>query len=302
MPATYFRGSNYPVGVQIGANIVPIPRAQSFEVGAQRDAQPEYQLGTEAPVGVSMSSDVDATATLTWYPINVLVENLLVGNNSATAQVTLLQMRNATGVNIVGPTGGRGLNGARAMSLEYNIDVPRGIWTATVRLTGTSVDMDGANTGAPSTTGVLSFKPRHAMVRFSGYTENFLRVQSLRFRLDLETDKAWELSSAVPYDITQDISTVTGDITWHALYESGAAGPHSWRPLPDEGSGLDITVQVGLTTTWGAVNNVQYVFRNMVWQRHAQSVQVRARGTDSISYYGFNAADGGFVCSVITSN
>lgn len=299
MPETLWRSDNYPVAIKVGASYHRVPRAQSFSVQGQRDVQQVYELGTAGVLGSTVGPE-DATGTLNWYPINVLVENLLCGVNSTTQQVTLLNMQNAAGADVTGPTGARGLLAAKVTSLEYTINVPDGIWEATARLSGTAVDWDGAAVSGASPSGAVAFRSPQAMLRFSGYTANFLRIKQASIRLNVTPDKAYQLSDPNAFDVALMQPVVSGEITWHSVYESGTQGAHSWRPLPEPGSELDIIIQVG-TGAWDAPGNVEYKLFNVIWSQREETVRTRARGEMTISYSGGDATTSGFSCRVIPS-
>jgi len=294
MAETLWKGKNTPVSIG-GVTVI---RAQTASFTENRDMTEIYQLGNQGAVGLDDNPST-INARVAWYPIHTQVENAIIGVASTTAQVTLTDFLNMAAVAVSGPTGSLGISGARLTSLEYTVDVPNGRWMATATLSGT-----GRTTGTAVTpdtpTGYAAFKGKNALLRFDAYaTETLLRIKRLTLRISGTEDRAYEFSSAAPFDIEMLSPQVSGTITWHANDSGDTPGPTNRRPEPAIGAGDNIEFQIG-PAVWDGIGNIKYVLQNMVWQSVEQSHNANQRGEHTIAYRSEGeATDSGFTCEAI---
>lgn len=278
MAETLFKSGNHPVA--IGSTTVI--RAQNFRVGTRKTLEEVYQLGNEGAIGLDDGVSTH-DGSLTWFPINTLVENAIVGVSSTTDQVSLADIIAADAVDISGPANTRGLTSAKTTSLEYSVQ-QQGRFQAVANFRGTAYDNDGAVVTPDTPSGLAAYKAQHAMVRFAGYAYSLLRIRSLRLRINLATDEAYELFNADPFDTDILNPQLSLELEFYSNYEPAGDQAHSLRPQPTISSPLDVTIQFGSTKTWDAAGNLQFILKNMVLEQQDHSVQVRQRAFQRMSY------------------
>lgn len=294
MAETLWKGKNTPVSIG-GVTVV---RAQEFTITDNRDLTEVYQLGNQAAIGLDENPST-LTARVSWFPINTQTENAIIGVASSTAQVTLTDFLNMSPVAVAAITGSIGLTGCRLTSLEYSVDVPTGRWTATANLSGTT-RTTGTSVTPDTPTGYAMFKGANGMVRFDAYaTETLLRIKRFTLRIGGTEDKAYEFSSATPFDTEMTSPQVSGTIVWHANDSGDTPGPTNRRPLPTSAADDNIELQIG-PGIWDGSGNIKYVLQNMIWQSVEQSHRANQRGEHTIAYRSQGeATDSGFTCEVV---
>jgi len=294
MAETLWKGKNVPIAIG-GVTLI---RAQEATFTESRDMSEIYQLGNQGAIGLDDNPST-ITARLSWYPINVQPENAIIGVASSTAQVTLTDILNMAGVAVTGVTGSIGIAGARLTSLEYNVDVPNGRWTATATLSGTS-RTTGTSVTPDTPTGYAAFKGKNAMMRFDAYsTETLLRIKRFTLRISGTEDRAYEFSTATPFDIEMLSPQVSGTVTWHANDSGDTPGPTNRRPEPAIGAGDNLEFQIG-PGIWDGIGNIKYVLQNMVWESVEQAHRANQRAEHTINFRSEGeATDSGFTCEAI---
>lgn len=284
------RGGNHPI--RIGASGV-VYRAQSWDMRNARTPNKRYQLGTIPAIGTQFDPWT-YRATLEVTPIDTQVERLLTAKSGANDTVTLTDFLNATGLQIYTPD--ESLVGAVIESLRYQSSVPNNVFTATYNLRGTSEGAKAVITD-PTTSGLLSYMPKHIEVRFDSFPTKLLRIKSMDINLALRSAEWFEFSNANPWYVDRTEPATTFTLTWYKSRDATTPETFDYdtRPKPDEGSPDGVEIQlIPAGGAWDAAGNLQFILTNVVTSDVGRNVRVNAEANDEISYTADSATTGGF--------
>ena len=298
MAEVVYTGGNYPV--KVGG--VVINRVQSVNINRTRTLSDEYQMGTEESLGQS-EGPWTHTVEIAVNPIDTQMERAIVAEATATNPVNLLDLMSATAVDVITPT--RTSGDCIFQSVRYSASVPDTTFNATWQLKGLSTSA-GASVAAPTTTGVVSFKPKHIMVRVASLASmgtTLLRIKSININVAVRNEDWFEFANEDAWYTDTMSPTVTLSLTFYGSRDSVSPGTLAYdkRPTPDASAPDDFEIQLAPDgAVWDAAGNIKFEIANVIVSDDGTSGSTESSVDDTLTYSASDpGSTGGFQVTVI---
>ena len=282
MAEVVYTGGNFPV--KVGTAV--IMRAKSVSLSATSQLTDEYQLGTVPSLGHT-EGPWTRTVEIVLNPIDTQMERAVTAIAAATDPVTLTALMAAAPVDVITPR--RTIEDCVFTSVRYSASVPDTSFSATWQLTGLDKSA-GGSVAAPSTAGLIAFKPKHIMVRFGTFSAmgaNILRVKSMNISVTVQNNPWYEFTNEDPWYIDTLSPAVTLQLTWYGSQDGTAPGTlaYDYRPLPNASAPDDVEIQlVPDGAAWDSAGNIKIEIANIVASEDGITGSTENPVDDTITY------------------